>query len=196
MSHQVLFIQGGGEGAHDEWDRKLVDSLGRELGPDFEIRYPRMPEEAEPDYRRWKAALEAEFGRMDERAILVGHSIGATILISALAEDPGVAMRGVFLLAAPFVGEGGWPSEDIKPMTGLGQRLSTRIPIHFYHGSKDETAPIGHVDLYERAVPQAFVHRLPGRDHQLDNDTAEVAFDIRRCLAAQPLSDSVSFKCR
>ena len=33
MPHQVLFIQGGGaEGTHDDWDNKLVEHLGRELG--------------------------------------------------------------------------------------------------------------------------------------------------------------------
>ena len=122
MPHQVLFIQGGGKDAHDEWDSKLVESLKRELGPDYEIRYPRMPDEADPNYSRWKAALGKEFARLNEGAILVGHSIGGTILISALAEEPGLAMRGVFLLAAPFVGEGGWPSEDIKPMSDLGKQ--------------------------------------------------------------------------
>ncbi len=46
MSLQVLFVQGGGAGVHDEWDNKLVDSLTRELGDGFEIRYPRMPRDA------------------------------------------------------------------------------------------------------------------------------------------------------
>jgi len=182
MPHQVLFIQGGGEGAHDQWDNKLVESLQRELGPDYEVRYPRMPGEADPNYSRWKAALEKEFTTLNEGAILVGHSIGGTILISFLAEVASPAIRGVFLLAAPFVGEGGWPSEDIKPMSDLGQRLTTRFAIHFYHGSKDETAPIVHADLYERAIPQAVVRRLTGRDHQLNNDMAEVAADIRRLV--------------
>jgi hypothetical protein len=27
MTKQILFIQGGGAGAHDEWDSKLVASL-------------------------------------------------------------------------------------------------------------------------------------------------------------------------
>jgi predicted alpha/beta hydrolase family esterase len=179
MRRQVLFIQGGGEGAHDEWDQKLVDSLARELGPNYEIRYPRMPEEADPSYSRWKEALGQEFARLPDTAILVGHSIGATILISALAEQPGVAAGGVFLLAAPFVGEGGWPSQDIKPMTDLGQRLTTRFPVYFYHGCEDDTAPFGHADLYEKAVPRAVVRRLMGRDHQLNNETAEIAADIR-----------------
>jgi|SRR5688572_11818058 len=89
MPHQLLFIQGGGaDGAHDEWDNKLVDDLGRELGPDFEIRYPLMPHEADPRYSRWKAALMHEFGKLDDGAILVGHSIGGTMLINALVEEP------------------------------------------------------------------------------------------------------------
>jgi hypothetical protein len=36
-----------------------------------------------------------------------------------------------------------------------------------------------HADLYGRAIPQAQVHRLPGRDHQLNNDLREVAEAIR-----------------
>jgi hypothetical protein len=55
MKHtrQVLFIQGGGEGTHDEWDDKLVDSLRRELGDGFEVRYPRMPAEDDPSHETW-----------------------------------------------------------------------------------------------------------------------------------------------
>jgi len=39
----VLFIQGGGERVHDEWDDKLVDRLRRKLGPGYDVRYPVMP---------------------------------------------------------------------------------------------------------------------------------------------------------
>jgi hypothetical protein len=43
----------------------------------------------------------------------------------------------------------------------------------------DETAPPSHADLYGRAIPQAQVRLLPGRDHQLNNDLREVAEAIR-----------------
>ena len=43
----------------------------------------------------------------------------------------------------------------------------------------DETAPPSHLEFYARAVPQARVHRLPDRDHQLNNDLREVAAAIR-----------------
>jgi predicted alpha/beta hydrolase family esterase len=177
---QVLFIQGGGAGTHEEWDNKLVDSLRRALGPDYDIRYPRMPNEADPDYGLWKAALAEEIAGLAEGAILIGHSIGGTILINALAEaPPSRKLAGVFLLAAPFVGTGGWPSDDIRPMDDLGARLTAKMPIHLYHGSMDDTAPMAHVDLYARAIPGAIVHRLDGRDHQLNDDLTEVAAGIR-----------------
>ncbi len=178
MPH-VLFVQGGGEGAHDDWDDRLVDSLRRGLGPTYEIRYPRMPRESEPSYARWRAVLARELRKLDAGAVLVGHSIGGTILINTLADEPpAIALRGVFLVAAPFVGDGGWPSDDIGPMAGLGLRLPARTPVHIYHGRADATAPVEHADLYASAIPQAVVRRLEGRDHQLNDDLSEVAADI------------------
>jgi hypothetical protein len=76
MTYQVLFIQGGGEGAHDKWDNRIVESLERELGPDYAVRYPRMPDEAAPKYTAWTAALERQFDRLDDGAILIGGILG------------------------------------------------------------------------------------------------------------------------
>ena len=172
---QLLFIQGGGAGAHDEWDDKLVESLKRELGSDYEIRYPRMPGEDDPHYAAWKAAIEEELASLDDRAILVGHSIGGTMLVNTLAElSTERKFAALFLIAAPFVGDGGWPSDEVKS-TNL-RRLD--LPVHIFHGLKDETAPPSHAALYARAIPKARIHRLPGRDHQLNNDLRDVAAEI------------------
>jgi len=176
MKRQLLFVQGGGQGVHDEWDDKLVESLRRELGQDYEIRYPRMPNEDDPNYASWKTTLERELGTLQEGAILVGHSVGGTILVKVLTEhSPARELGAIFLIAAPFVGDGGWASDDLQFPPDLGARLPQGVPIHFYHGLEDEVAPPSHVDLYARAVPQARVHRLRGRDHQLNNDLREVA---------------------
>jgi predicted alpha/beta hydrolase family esterase len=180
MTAQILFIQGGGAGTYDEWDNKLVDSLRRELGSGYDIRYPRMPKEADPSYRAWKAAIMDEIADLGDGAIVMGHSVGGTILINAIAEaPPKQKLSGVFLIAAPFVGVGGWPSNDIRPAANLGARLPRDAPIYLYHGGMDDTVPSAHVDLYEDAIPGAVVRRLPNRDHQLNNDLAEVAADIR-----------------
>jgi predicted alpha/beta hydrolase family esterase len=176
----ILFVQGAGESVHETWDNKLVDSLRRELGPAYEIVYPLMPREADPEFATWRAAIETEIARLHDGAIVVGHSIGGTILINVLAEwHPPIVLGAIVLIAAPFIGNGGWPSDDIEPRADLAARLPPGVPVFLYHGDKDNIAPVAHVALYADAIPRARVRRLPNRDHQLDNDLSDVASDIR-----------------
>jgi pimeloyl-ACP methyl ester carboxylesterase len=177
---QVLFVQGGGAGVHDGWDDKLVASLRQRLGDSYELRYPRMPDEDDPGYAAWSATLRRELADLDDGAVVAGHSVGGTILVNLLAEwAPQRRLGAIVLIAAPFVGPGGWPGDGFATPSDLGARLPAGVPVHIFHGDRDETAPPSHADLYARAIPQAHLHRLPGRDHQLDNDLTEVADAIR-----------------
>ena len=179
MQRQILFIQGGGAGTHDEWDGKLVDSLKHELAG-WDVRYPRMPDEDDPSYASWRPAIEREIAALDAGAVLIGHSIGAAILLHSLVEQPPErALSAIVLVAAPFVGDGGWPGDEFALPRDLGAKLPAGVPVHIFHGSADDTAPPAHADLYARAIPHAQVHHLPGRDHQLNNTLSEVANAIR-----------------
>jgi pimeloyl-ACP methyl ester carboxylesterase len=176
FARQILFIQGGGAGAHDEWDSKLVESLRRELGAGYEIRYPHMPGEGDPAYARWSAAIRREMADLGDGAVVAGHSVGAAILINALAgQPPERGIGAIVLIAAPFVGAGGWPSDEFELTDDLGARLPPGVRVHVFHGLQDETVPPSHAGLYAQVIPQAQVHWLPGRDHQLNNDLSEVA---------------------
>jgi len=178
---RVLFIQGGGAGTHDEWDDKLVDSLRRELGDAYEVRYPRMPNEDDPSVAAWDPVIRGCVADLGDGGVVVGHSVGGTILMHTLAEHPPpVALAAVVLLAAPFVGDGGWPADEFELPSDLGSRLPRGTAVHVFHGLADEDVPLSHLDLLARAIPQAHVHRLPGRDHQLGNDLRDVAELILR----------------
>lgn len=178
-SRQILFIQGGGEAVHDSWDEKLVQSLRDELGEGYELRYPRMPQEEDPSYARWRGAIRHELTALDDGGVVVGHSVGATILINLLAESsPPRRLGGIVLIAAPFVGAGGWPGDEFELPGDLGQRLPSGVPVHVFHGLEDRIVPPSHAHIYARAIPSALVHQLPGRDHQLNNDLSDVAAAI------------------
>ena len=174
---QLLFIQGAGKDVHDAWDNKLVASLEQALGPDYTIRYPRMPDEAAPHAAAWKKTIAREIGKLNDGLFLVGHSVGAAVLLDYLAEmDRRVA--GVFLIAAPFIGDGGWPSEDLRPTAEVARALHGGEALHFYQGRDDETVPFAHLELFATAFPAATIRRLEGRNHQLNDDLSEVARDI------------------
>jgi len=178
MKRQVLFIQGGGEGAHRA-DAKLVASLVKELGSDYEVHFPPMPHEDTPEYATWNRAIVEHLARIGDNAILVGHSVGASVIIRSLAENLAKQkLAGVYLLAMPFIGERGWKIDGFLAHKNIGAKVSN-VPIYLYHGRADEVVPFAHVDLYAEAIPQAVVRRLAGRNHQLNDDLSEVARDIR-----------------
>jgi pimeloyl-ACP methyl ester carboxylesterase len=177
---QILFVHGAGEGAYDA-DAKLAANLRDQLGPHYKVHYPRMPNEAAPDAPAWKRRLAKEVAAMGSGAILVGHSAGATIAIMAVAERRiKQRLAGLFLVSAPFCGDGGWQIEGFDLPTKLDERIPAGVPIFFYHGRDDETVPIAHVGLYAKSIPDAVVRRLRGRNHQLNDDLSEVAVDIKR----------------
>lgn len=177
MVKQVLFVQGGGEGAH-EADAKLAAHLQSELGPDYHVHFPMMPNEASPDYAAWSRHLSEVLAALGSDAILVGHSLGASMLIKILVEkESRHGVGGVFLIAAPYWGDQGWASEEDELPKDAGTRLS--LPLFLYHSRDDEVVPYAHVELYLKAFPHAQLRPLSGRNHQLDDDLSEVAADIR-----------------
>jgi predicted alpha/beta hydrolase family esterase len=177
---QVLFIQGAGQGTHDEWDHLLVEDLRRGLGEAWDVRYPRMPAEDDPSDEAWGPAIAEAMSGLEDGAVVVGHSVGGTLLVHALAErPPDAGLAAIVLIAAPFVGPGGWPGDELDRSGDLGARLPAGVPVHLFHGLADDEVPPAHADLYAGAIAGARVHRLPGRDHQLGNDLAEVAAIVR-----------------
>lgn len=181
MPKEVLFIQGAGEGAYLE-DMKLADSLRQALGAQYDVRYPMMPDEDNASYEQWKQQIETELATMAAPVILVGHSVGASILAKILAERAlEKPVAGIMLLSTPFWGGDGWRYEGYQKLE-LPNDFASRLPqdasVFLYHTQDDATVPFSHLALYARLLPKANVRAIERGGHQLNNDLTLIARDI------------------
>jgi predicted alpha/beta hydrolase family esterase len=178
----IVFIQGGGAGAR-EADAKLARRLGRELGDDFSVDFPTVPDEDNPDYDRWRPAIAAAITRATPPVVVVGHSLGGYFLVRYLSSERiETSVAAVCIIAAPFPsGDPAWVFEGFELPDRFGERLPTDAAVLLYASEDDETIPFAHRDLYAAAIPGA-VKRTTSGGHQLGNDLAMVADDIRRIV--------------
>ncbi len=179
MKKQLLFIQGAGEGAYEE-DEKLVANLREKLGKQYEVWYPKMPDDDNAGYEAWKEQIAKNLLDIEGEVILVGHSFGASMLLKYLSEERLKSpVAGLFLIATPY-----WRSEDWQKEYALeedfAKQLPKNLPIVFYHSRDDDIVPFEHLGRYKEKLPQATFLEVDKGGHQLNNDLSKVAHDIQK----------------
>ncbi|HEY3571112.1 MAG TPA: alpha/beta hydrolase [Thermoanaerobaculia bacterium] len=181
MAKPVLFIRGGGGEIAYEADGLLVASLRNALGAAYEVRYPKMPLDDSAGYADWKADIATELSALDE-VILVAHSVGGSILLKYLVEEQvGQPIIGLFLLATPYFGaDEKWDYAEMILPQDFAAMLPPIPRILLYHSRDDEVVPFAHLALYAARLPRATIRERDGGGHQLRNDLADVAEDIKR----------------
>src|SRR5687768_15730719 len=124
MNQHVLFIQGGGGKEDYEADAKLVTSLREALGKPYTVYYPRLADETSPDFGRRKQ-IGKEISLIKGEIILVGHSLGASMLLKYFSENEvKKKIAGIFLISTPF-----WSGdEDWKQGLKLREDFPETLP--------------------------------------------------------------------
>lgn len=179
MTRQVLFLQGGGGKEDHEADAKLVASLRKELSEGYVVHYPLLPNESSPDFGREKQ-IDKGISTIRGEMILVGHSLGASMLLKYLSEnDIRKKIAGIFLLATPFwSGEENW-KEGLKLNEDFANLLPKDVLIFFYHCEDDEVVSFNDLEFYKKTLPNAIIRKITSGGHQFNNDLSLVAKDIR-----------------
>ena len=179
MQCQVLFIHGAGSDGVSA-DQKLATSLQTALGTDYEVLYPTMPTPDAPAYAAWKVKLSQQLATLASNVILVGHSLGASILLKYLAEERvEKTIAGLFMLASPF-----WNAKDegvaeYALSKDFASHLPADLPINLYQSRDDDIVPFAHLAMYADNLPHAVKREFDGRGHQFNDDLTEVAADIK-----------------
>lgn len=180
MKKQVLFIHSAGpQGAHSG-SGDLVAHLKQALGSKYRVICPKMPDPENPSYELWKQQLEKELESVENDVILIGHSLGGSVLVKYLAEEKHQKpVAGLCLVAAPFWGKKGWKSKEFA-LPNNRSKLSQLPGIFLFHSSDDEVVPPDHLTYYAETLPMAVVRNLTNVGHLFTNGSPELVTVIKR----------------
>ncbi len=178
-SKQILFIQGGGEGGYKA-DKPLVASLKTTLGKEYQVDYPKLQSDESASDFGWVQQIGERMSKTKGITILVGHSLGASMILKFLSESPVIKkIEGIFLLATPFwSGDEDWKA-GLKLQENFAEKLPEEAPIFLYHCQDDEEVPFSHFNQYKEKLTQANFRKIESGGHQFNNDLALIAKDIK-----------------
>ena len=86
MRKPILFIQGAGNKHKPLGSGKLIACLQEHLGSDYHVLAPDMPDPDQPRYLAWRDQIEQELGQLDADVLLIGHSLGGSMVLKYLAD--------------------------------------------------------------------------------------------------------------
>lgn len=179
MAVDVLFIHSAGPQSGEQGSAPLLRHLRRGLGARFRVHAPTMPLPDSPSYDRWQAELETRLPPDRSPRFLVGHSLGASVLLKYLSEqDRSAWPAGLFLVATPWWGDQGWDAREFTLRDGFEKALPETLRIHLYQARNDEVVAFDHVSRYAEALPRATVHALDGGGHTFPDGLPDLVRDI------------------
>ncbi len=138
--------------------RWAEDYLDKELGRNFQIIRPRMPNSDNAYYNEWKIFFERFFPQLKNNIILIGSSLGAIFLAKYLSENKfPKKILATYLIGAPF--DNTVEGEDLVNGFKLGANLSLiekNSPKTTLFFSKDDPViPVSHAEKYRKKLPKA-----------------------------------------
>ncbi len=203
MKKQIIFIHGGdafskhedfleylrttevrnlpGSEASGHWTQTLREDLGEE----YEVFMPSMPNKQNALYEEWKIWLERHFKFVGDGVILVGWSLGGMFLAKYLSENkPPVAISALLLLAAPC----GTYFDPTGNDCGTFQFNPSQLPeitkniskISIWHSKDDFVVPIDHQICYQKNLPEAEILTFMNKNHFLQPTFEELVNKLRK----------------
>jgi uncharacterized protein len=179
MKKQVLFVHSGGAQGWKQGSSYLLNYLKTMLGGDYHVVSPQMPEPEHPEYHLWEKELDRDFAMLHHDAILVGHSLGGSVLLKYLSEHPlELPISGLFIVAAPYWGLSHWEVDEYRLTTDFHKNLPPINNLVLYHSRNDEVVPFSHLGMYASKLPWATVRETHGY-HLFQHGLPELIADIK-----------------
>ncbi len=159
--------------------KRWKDNLGTDLGADYEVIAPKMPNWFNAKYLEWKIWFAKIVPHLNEEVILVGHSMGGIFLAKYLSEtELTKKIKALFLVGAPFDSV---DTDSVADFT-LGDltKINSQSSIVFiYHSTDDDVVPYSEAAKYASAIKNSELKTFTDRGHFRQEHLFELVKDIR-----------------
>ncbi|MET3697042.1 hypothetical protein SAMN05877753_101379 [Bacillus oleivorans] len=181
MKKTVLFIHSAGPQDPEHGSSNLSAYLENELRDKYQFVIPKMPSPENPKYVRWKDQLEKELNMLNGEVILIGHSLGGSVLLKYLSEESyNLTFSGLFIISSPYWGlDKDWQSKEFTLQNNFEQNLPAIPHLFLYHSRDEDIVPFKHHKIYAEKLPQATSRELEGRQHLFHNGLPILVNDLK-----------------
>ncbi len=203
MKKQVFFIHGGDAFSKREDFlrylqtvpvRNLPDtvskdfwtkSLSTDLGEEYEVFMPSMPNKTNAQYDEWAIWFERHFEYLREDVTLIGWSLGGMFLAKYLSENKlPVEVNKVFLLAAPCGTCADPDGNDCGSFQFDPQSLANlsvdQSKVSIWHSKDDFIVPYDHSLEFKKYLDQAQFVSFEDKNHFLVGELPELIEAINK----------------
>ena len=132
--------------------------LKNNLGKNFQIIKPRMPQQDNARYAEWKIHFEKYLAQLRKNSILIGGSLGGIFLAKYLSEHKlSRKMLSAYLLCPPY--DDTLPTEELvggfklKSNLSLMEKNSKNLYLMF--SKDDNVVPVSHAEKYAKKLKNA-----------------------------------------
>jgi len=199
---QVFYIHGGEsyESHEDFLDRLLVrdirdlpsapkytkwtKTLADELGEEYEVFMPQMPNGMNAKYVEWKIWFERHFEYLHDGVIMIGCSLGAMFLYKYYSENQlPFKTKELILMASPVPEL--LPAEEkdcgdfVYLMADLNKLIKQSQHSTIMHSKDDFVVPYEHALKYKEVLPEAELVTFEDKNHFLVEELPELVERIR-----------------
>ncbi|HEX2911957.1 MAG TPA: alpha/beta fold hydrolase [Chloroflexia bacterium] len=180
MKKQCLFIHSAGPQGPHEGSDDFITFLQKAVGTDYDLLCPKMPDPGQPNYAAWRNEVARAIATVPEDAVLMGHSLGGSVLLKYLAEEAvDKRFAALFIVASPYWGgDSDWSYSEFTLPEDFAAKLPPIGQIFIYHSRDDEVVPERHAALYAEKLPQAILRELDHSGHAFTQGAPELVTDL------------------
>lgn len=196
MKKQVIYIHGGNSfedyekylqhlrdidfNPFYEKQKKWKKTLGKDLGSDFEVIMPTMPNGHNAKYLEWKIWFEKVIPFIKDDVVIIGHSLGGIFIAKYLSEnDFPKKILATYIIAAPYDDSefDDFLADFVLPESlGLLEKQGGKI--YLYQSKDDTIVSPTNVEKYAKALPSAKKVIFEDKGHFIQEEFPELIGSI------------------